>query len=99
MAAQTNRLQTMRNRLGTMALVYSANGRAFRLNVDQLSVPVHQAYWYNPRTGYWNVAGVEHSERQPFQQDFSVDTTVLEFNPPGEPGQDNDWVLLLQGKK
>ena len=97
LAAQADRLQAMRNRSGTMALVYSANGRTFRLNLNQLSVPMRRAYWYSPRTGYWNVAEVEYSEQQPFQQDFPTDATVLEFDPPGEPGWDNDWLLLLEG--
>lgn len=98
LAAHADRLQAMRNQAGTVALVYSANGRAIMVKLDQLLVSTGQAYWYNPRTGHWNVEGVEYADKRPFLPVIPAETTVVEFNPPGEPGWDNDWVLVLEGK-
>ncbi len=94
LAAYTDRLQALRNQLGTAALVYSANGRSFNLLLDSLSA--NQAYWYNPRTGRWNVEEVEYAEKRPFLSAIPANAAVVEFDPPGEPGWDNDWVLVLE---
>ena len=95
-AAHADRVQAMRNESGTVVLVYSANGRSFDLAVDSLSAQVDRAYWYNPRTGYWNVEGVEYPDKQPFRSILPADSAILRLDPPGEPGWDNDWVLLLE---
>ena len=99
LAAHADRLQAMRNQAGTVALVYSANGRAINLHLSRLSIPMSRAYWYNPRTGYWNVEGVAYADKRPFRQEFPIDDATGEFDPPGEPGWDNDWVLVLEGEK
>jgi hypothetical protein len=42
-----------------------------------------RAYWYNPRTGKGQVIGKFENKG------------VVEFNPPGEKKDGNDWVLIL----
>ncbi|MBA7592170.1 hypothetical protein ES708_34348 [subsurface metagenome] len=42
-----------------------------------------KAFWYNPRNGVTELIG-----------EFP-NSGAREFNPPGEPKRENDWVLIL----
>ena len=53
------------------------------------------AYWFNPRTGKWHVDGSESARMLPFEKNLST-KTIREFDPPGEPANENDWVLVLR---
>lgn len=68
------------------AFVYTYNGRNFRINMGKLSGENIRAYWYNPRTGNGQVIGKFENKG------------VVEFNPPGEKRDGNDWVLILEGR-
>ena len=65
------------------AMVYSPNGRNFKVHLDRLSGKTIRASWFDPRTGSSKLL-VEFTK----QGD-------REFDPPGEPAVGNDWVLLL----
>jgi hypothetical protein len=56
------------------------------------------ATWYNPRSGLWHKDGEEHKTLQPFATKIPSgrDAPDRYFNPPGEPADGNDWVLVLE---
>jgi hypothetical protein len=65
------------------AFVYTYNGRNFKINMGKIRGEQVRAYWYNPRTGKGQVIGKFENKG------------VVEFNPPGEKKDGNDWVLIL----
>jgi hypothetical protein len=64
------------------AMVYSAQGRKFTVNMGKIGAAKLVARWYNPRTGTSEAAG-----------EFDGAGTT-EFTPPSE-GFGSDWVLVL----
>jgi hypothetical protein len=64
-----------------MAYIYT--GREFKIKLGGISGKKVTAWWFNPRTG----------------EATKLDTIKNEgkktFNPPGEPANGNDWVLVL----
>jgi hypothetical protein len=80
------------------ALVYSANGRNFSLNMNRLSARKMNAFWFNPRNGKYRVQDREMTDRRPFMKNIpgGPAAPVQEFDPPGAVGDGNDWVLLLE---
>jgi hypothetical protein len=67
-------------------LVYVPTGESIVVLLDKAPGDWRAASWYNPRSGV--------SERiDPFPG-----KVPQRFDPPGEPGIDQDWVLLLQSK-
>jgi hypothetical protein len=69
------------------AFVYTYNGRNFKINMGKISGEHVRAYWYNPGTGKGQVIGKFENKG------------VVEFNPPGEKRDGNDWVLILESKR
>ena len=69
------------------ALLYTYTGRSFIVNVGKLKGESLRATWYNPKNGEKTVIG-----------NFPNKGTQ-EFNPPAEPKEGNDWVLILTSKK
>ncbi len=96
-ALYSDRIQAMRNQERTIAYIYSADGRNITIDTTKLSGPALNAYWMNPRTGRWNVGGVEEAAMMPFMKDVASGATGanVTFNPPGTAGANNDWVLVL----
>lgn len=66
------------------ALVYTYNGRNFKINMGKIAGEKVNAYWYNPRNGNKQLLGAFNN------------TGVIEFDSPGEKKDGNDWVLILQ---
>lgn len=64
------------------AFIYSAQGRAFTVNMGKISGAKVKASWYNPRTGTSTDAGTFEN------------TGTREFTCPSE-GFGSDWVLVL----
>jgi hypothetical protein len=64
-------------------MVYSPNGRSFKVHLDRLSGTTIRASWFDPRTGSSKLLGEFTNQGD------------REFDPPGEPAVGNDWVLLL----
>ena len=94
---QSNRLQATRGAKGDYAMIYSANGRTIRVNMDRLLPPLMDAYWFNPRNGKWRVNDTDHTEMSPFVENIPSGpaAAVRKFDPPGQVGDGNDWVLVL----
>jgi len=91
-------IQATRAKNGDYAMIYSANGRNIRINMNRLDLKKKNAYWFNPRNGKWNVNGKEFTKPKPFLKNISSGKNALvhEFNPPGNITNGNDWVLLLK---
>lgn len=64
-------------------MAYTSTGRDFKLALGETSGAEVVAWWFNPRTGEAAKAGTHKN------------TGTVAFNPPGEPGRGNDWVLVL----
>jgi hypothetical protein len=66
------------------AMAYTYTGRNFKVDMSKLAFKVTRASWYNPSKG----------EGTSFE--ISSEKAIREFNPPGEPADGNDWVLILE---
>ena len=78
----TDHIQATRDAGGSYAMVYSASGKSFTVNLDKLSGATVKAAWYNPRTGETSQAGQHPSAGN------------KSFTPPTH-GYGQDWVLTL----
>jgi hypothetical protein len=63
--------------------VYSYTGRNFSLTMGKIPGSEVRASWYCPRDGKTTEIGLLSN------------TGITEFNPPGNPENGNDWVLIL----
>lgn len=66
------------------ALIYTYNGRNALIDLSKISGDWIEASWFNPRNGQTTLIGKIKN------------TKLQEFNPPGEPKDGNDWVLVLK---
>ena len=65
------------------AMVYTYTGRPFEVRLGVISGATLRAWWYNPRDGSAQSAGLVPN------------TGVKRFVPPGQAAEGNDWVLVL----
>ena len=65
------------------AFIYTYTGRDIQLNMGIIEGSRVKASWYNPRNGSIEDIGIFDNRE------------ILNFNPPGEPENGNDWVLIL----
>ena len=65
------------------AFIYTYTGRQININTEKLQGQKIEASWFDPRNGNITAAGT-------FNQSKSS-----KFDPPGEPKDGNDWVLIL----
>ncbi|HSC38591.1 MAG TPA: putative collagen-binding domain-containing protein, partial [Chitinophagaceae bacterium] len=65
------------------AFIYTYNGRAMKIVMGKIAGAKVKASWYDPRNGNTQPIG-----------EFN-NTGTLDFDPPGEPANGNDWVLIL----
>ncbi|MCD6345809.1 MAG: DUF4038 domain-containing protein, partial [Bacteroidales bacterium] len=92
----SNRITAIRAGNGSWAIVYSANGREIALDLSILRAGRLSACWFNPRNGKYRVSDKEFNTLTPFQTDIISGTGSVIFDPPGDPGNNNDWVLILK---
>ena len=69
------------------AFIYTYNGRNIKVNMNRLDADKIKASWYNPRTGEETFAGTYENE------------DIVAFDPPGEPENGNDWILILDSEE
>lgn len=95
---RSTRITATRTRGGGAAMLYIADGRDARVRMDRLAGREMAASWFNPRNGRWHADGTESAERLAFATGLRTgpDAPVREFDPPGAPGDGNDWVLVLE---
>jgi hypothetical protein len=65
------------------AMAYIYSGRVFKINFSKLDFVVSKASWFNPSNGTKEII-----------KEFKT-KGIVEFDPPGEPANGNDWVLIL----
>lgn len=65
------------------AYIYTYNGRKIPVQMEKISGKKVKASWYNPRSGKTQIIGK------------FANKGTLEFDPPGEAVDGNDWVLIL----
>lgn len=80
-----NRLLATRGK--KYAFVYTYTGRSMDINTSLLPGTKVKASWYNPRNGNITVIGTFAGSKN------------TKFNPPGEPANGNDWVLIIDSIK
>lgn len=66
------------------AFIYTCNGNDMNIDMEKLGFTGVKASWYNPRDGQTNEKGSFKTEG------------ILNFDPPGEKINGNDWVLILE---
>ena len=66
------------------AMFYVYNGREFKVEIKKLQFIPGKAIWFNPRIGETKTISEYRN------------TTVVNFDPPGEKENGNDWVLILE---
>ena len=69
------------------AMIYTYTGRNIPVQMGKISGAKVKASWYRPATGETTEIGVFEN------------TGTHEFDPPGEPANGNDWVLVLDSVK
>ena len=69
------------------AFIYTYNGRNINVNMTRLDADKIKASWYNPRTGEETLSGTYENE------------DIVAFDPPGEPENGNDWILILDSEE
>lgn len=80
--AKYDRLSATRGK--KYAFVYTYTGRNISVVLGKIAGKNVKASWFDPRTG----------QSQPI--DTYPNQGTKEFNPPGEPKNGNDWVLVLE---
>jgi len=65
------------------AMVYTYNGRNILVHMDKIAGGPVKATWFNPRDGSETKIGT------------FPNSGIREFDPPGEPTDGNDWILVL----
>ena len=65
------------------AFVYTSQGHKMHVNLDELPWEQNKAWWFNPREG------------KATQIDAVPNSGNHTFDPSGESGGDNDWVLVI----
>ncbi len=69
------------------AMAYTPTGRTLEIALDKLGFAEVRAAWFDPRTGKTSEIGRFAAKGR------------RSFDPPGEPGEGNDWVLILDDVK
>jgi hypothetical protein len=97
----SDRITVSRTANKRCVLAYTAAGRPIRLHLDQLAQGPLFGWWFNPRTGGWHADGSETAHSRHFAADLSSGpgAPVREFDPPGESGPGQDWVLVLSASE
>lgn len=91
----SDRITAMRGNDGTWAMVYTASGKDIHLDTSRLKGRPN-AYWFNPATGKWWVDGKETTKMKPFKKRIKMGDGTRVFDAPGDPVNENDWVLILR---
>jgi hypothetical protein len=71
---------------GSYAWLYIAGGHNVAVDLPRLPVSKIQARWFDPRNGGYTTIGEFDNSRRRW------------FDPPGEPGIGNDYVLVLEAQ-
>lgn len=64
-------------------MVYIPTGKEVHLHMERPAGNRAQATWFNPREGHFGTP------------ELTATGAITRFDPPGEPGRGNDWVLII----
>ncbi len=65
-------------------MAYTYTGRTFKVNTAKLGFKLSSAQWYSPVDGATQSISLK------------TKTGIVSFDPPGQPQNGNDWVLVLK---
>jgi hypothetical protein len=68
---------------GSFALIYTPTGKPLAVHTNQLKGDRAVAWWFDPRKGTAGRIGE------------TATASEQTFDPPGQPGRGNDWVLVI----
>ena len=73
-------------------------GEPARVRMSKLADGRANASWYNPRSGQWRSDDADRAEKRAFGTGIPSGRGAPDyhFDPPGEPADGSDWVLLLE---
>ena len=66
------------------AFIYTYTGKEFQVNMGKIGGRKVAASWYSPRDGSTRKIGSFRNK------------ALRRFDPPGDPAEGNDWVLVLE---
>lgn len=90
---EADRIQVTRGADRTWAMYYLTTGQNVKVSPTNLVGPVLHAWWFDPRTGK-TCDAIGQPSAKPFAQ-LDLAAKNAEFDPPGAPGEGNDWILVL----
>lgn len=94
-APYSNKITSLVSDNYSSVLVYSADGSTVELR-NELLPATYSAYWFDPRRGRFSEKK-EINHKQPLgEEQITIRGNVLVVDFPGEPGFDNDWILLIE---
>lgn len=88
-----DRIQVTRGADRSWAAYYLTTGQPVQASLANLKGPLLNAWWFNPRDGKTYAPDGTPTEKPFAQVDIGAKKTT--FDPPGERGEGNDWVLVL----
>jgi enterochelin esterase-like enzyme len=94
---RADRIQVTRGADRSWAMYYLTTGQPVQASLANLTGPQLNAWWFNPRDGKTYGADGTASDR-PFAE-VNIADKKARFDPPGEPGEGNDWVLVLDNAR
>ncbi len=92
-----DRIQCARANDYAYIMVYSTNGSAFTLDLSGVPAKKLKMWWYNPRDGKL-YTGAYQATTKPFSVSRKR-AGIMTFDPPGDIGDDNDWILVIDDAK
>ena len=94
----SSRVVASRGAARDFAVIYTAGGRAFSVDMSQLAGPTMNAYWFDPRTGEWLARGERSKQLGTVERQMvsGPGGEVESFEPPDGVGDAQDWALFLR---
>ncbi|HYP13360.1 MAG TPA: DUF4038 domain-containing protein [Bryobacteraceae bacterium] len=90
--SRADRAQASRSADGSYAMIYLTTGDNVTVDLAKLSGSQVHAWWFNPRDGKLYD---DNGRETPGPSLRTATKAQHTFDPPGEPGEDNDWVLVI----
>jgi len=78
---------------GSWAMIYLTTGQPVQVNLDKMTGGKINAWWFYPRDEKTYDNNGKQTDK-PFNQ-FSRKSKNNSFNPPGNAGNEDDWILVL----
>jgi len=79
-------IQAAMTKNSSLALIYSGSDAAYIVNMGKLTAQSVSARWYDPRNNEY---------RQEKNSPYTNNKAARTFDPPGDSGPGNDWILML----